>query len=88
MKRTHDVVSIIGAVALCCTLGFLSAPAAAQSVREGVIYLDPAWSEDDRTWYYNFSQGATVMSYDIFLNLEAADSQEHPCPPGDTPRAN
>ena len=76
MKRIHDVVSIIGAVALCYTLGLLSAPAAAQSAREGVIYLDQAWSQDDREWYYNFSQGATVMSYDIFLNLEIADGQE------------
>jgi cytochrome c553 len=41
-----------------------------------VIYLDQAWSQDDREWYYNFSQGSTVMSYDIFLNLELADSQE------------
>jgi hypothetical protein len=76
MKRTHDVVSTIGAVALCCTLGLLSAPAAAQSAREPVIYLNQAWSQGDREWYYNFSQGATVMSYDIFLNLELADSQE------------
>lgn len=76
MKRTHDVASTIGAVAFCCTLGLVSAPAAAQSARDGVIYLDQAWSQDDRDWYYNFSQGATVMSYDIFLNLEVADSQE------------
>jgi cytochrome c553 len=66
----------IGAVALCCTLGLLSAPAAAQSARGGVIYLDQAWSQDDREWYYNFSQGSSVLSYDIFLHLELADSQE------------
>jgi cytochrome c553 len=76
MKRTRGIPSIVGATVLCCTLGFLSAPAAAQTAREGVIYLDQAWSQDDREWYYNFSQGSTVMSYDIFLNLELADSQE------------
>ena len=26
--------------------------------------------------YYHISQGSSVMPYDIFLNLEAADSQE------------
>ena len=40
------------------------------------MYLDQAWSEADREWYYHFSQGSAVMSYDIFLNLELANSQE------------
>ena len=55
---------------------FLPAPAAAQSASGPVIYLDQAWSEADREWYYHFSQGSAVMSYDIFLNLELANSQE------------
>jgi hypothetical protein len=56
---------------------FLSpTPAAAQSPSESVIYLNQAWSQDDREWYYHFSQGSAVLSYDIFLNLEAADSQD------------
>jgi len=55
---------------------FLVEPANAQSASQPVIYLNQAWSQEDREWYYNFSQGATVMSYDIFLNLELADSQE------------
>jgi hypothetical protein len=50
-------------------------PAAAQSLDRSVIYLNQAWSQDDREWYYHFSQGSAVLSYDIFLNLEAADSQ-------------
>jgi len=52
------------------------APAAAQSANGPIIYLDQAWSEADREWYYHFSQGSAVMSYDISLNLEVAGSQE------------
>src|SRR5580700_3979209 len=48
----------------------------AQSSGNGVIYLNQAWSQDDREWYYHFSQGSAVLSYDIFLNLEVANSQE------------
>ena len=51
-------------------------PAAAQSSSESVIHLDQAWSRDDEEWYYHFSQGSAVISYDLFLNMEAADSQE------------
>ena len=51
------------------------APAAAQAASESVVYLNQAWSQDDREWYYHFSQGSAVLSYDIFLNLENADSQ-------------
>jgi hypothetical protein len=31
---------------------------------------------DDREWYYHFSQGSAVLSYDIYLNLEVAGSQD------------
>ena len=66
-------VSIAGV----CTLGWLPKPAAAQtSGSSPVIYLDQAWSQADREWYYNFSQGSSTISYDIFLNLEVAGSQE------------
>jgi hypothetical protein len=51
-------------------------PVAAQSSDRSVIYLNQAWSQDDREWYYHFSQGSAVLSYDIFLNLEVANSQE------------
>ena len=43
---------------------------------DSVILLDQAWSKEDREWYYNFSQGSAVLSYDLFLNIEAADSQD------------
>ena len=45
--------------------------AAAQTASDqSVIYLDQGWSQDDRDWYYHFSQGSAVLSYDIYLNLE------------------
>jgi hypothetical protein len=48
----------------------------AQSSTDSVIYLDQAWSQADREMYYQISQGAKIISYDIFLNLEVAGSQE------------
>jgi len=50
--------------------------AAAQASTDNVIFLDQGWSKEVRESYYHISQGTTVMPYDIFLNLEAAGSQE------------
>src|SRR5262245_35201457 len=65
-------------VSLALTLTLATAarlsPAAAQT--NDVIYLNQAWSQDDREWYYHFSQGSAILSYDIFLNLEVAGGQE------------
>ena len=36
---------------------------------------DQGWTDDDRLLYYYASQGSAAMSYDIFLNLEAASEQ-------------
>jgi hypothetical protein len=49
---------------------------AAQASSEPVIYLNQGWSQEDREWYYHFSQGSAFLSYDIYLNLEVADSQD------------
>jgi len=43
---------------------------------DSVIYLDQAWSQADREAYYQAQQGAQVIAYDIFLNLEVANGQE------------
>jgi len=77
-RRTCGWLTVAGfTLLLGGTLGsFMTEPVNAQAAREPVIYLNQAWSQDDREWYYNFSQGATVLSYDIFLNLEVADRQE------------
>jgi hypothetical protein len=70
-------VAVTMAAIIGCTVGIAGlAPAAAQPENEPVIYLNQAWSPADRDWYYHFSQGSTVVSYDIFLHLEVADSQE------------
>src|SRR5450631_97041 len=78
VKRVHrtaaiPVLSLVAALAL----GLLVLdPAAAQSASDPVIYLDQAWSQADREVYYQAQQGAKIISYDIFLNLEVAGSQE------------
>jgi hypothetical protein len=71
---TALAVSITG---ICALSLLLAKPAAAQtSGSDPVTYLDQGWSQADREMYYQISQGSTVLSYDIFLNLEVADSQE------------
>ncbi len=57
-------------IPLACTT------AAAQQNTGEAVYLDQAWSQADREMFYQISQGARLIAYDIFLNLEAADSQE------------
>jgi hypothetical protein len=78
MRRSNRLLRAfirLAALILSSRVGGLSlpAPAAAQTSDQSVIYLNQAWSQDDRDWYYHFSQGAAVLSYDIFLNLEVAD---------------
>ena len=46
------------------------------SAARAVTYLNQAWSQEDREWYYQFSQGSTTISYDFYLNMEVAGSQE------------
>src|SRR5215470_7495227 len=71
-------VSLASAILLSCAgSALLPAPTAAQTSSDrSVIYLNQGWSQDDREWYYNFSQGSAILSYDIFLNLEVAGGQE------------
>ena len=40
-----------------------------------VIHLDQGWSTEDRLQYYFAPQGSAAMSYNVFLNLEAAGNQ-------------
>ena len=61
----------------CVGSVLLPLPIAAQAPSDqSAIHLNQAWSDDDREWYYHFSQGSAVLSYDIFLNLEVAGGQE------------
>ena len=41
-----------------------------------VTYLNQAWSAQDRADYYWTSQGSALVSYDIYLALEAAGTNE------------
>lgn len=50
--------------------------AAAQASSDPVIYLNQGWLKADRDTFYWIAQGTEMMSYDIFQNLELADSQE------------
>ena len=71
-------------LALMCVLvvgSLLATPAIAQQPpsradTQPVTYLNQAWSQEDREWYYHFSQGSAVIAYDIFLNLEVAGGQD------------
>src|SRR5262245_62704372 len=72
MKR---LIVVLLALTLSLATAARLSPATAQT-SNNVIYLNQAWSQDDREWYYHFSQGSAVLSYDIFLNLEVAGGQE------------
>jgi len=83
MQRSNSVRLKISSFSLYSSLFLVSVSglllpgaAMAQATNEPVIYLDQAWWQDDREWYYHFSQGSAVLSYDIFMNLEAAGSQD------------
>jgi processive rubber oxygenase RoxA-like protein len=53
-----------------------AAPAPDQPTEAKVVFLDQGWSKEDRLRYYYTSQGSALLPYDIFLNLEAANSRE------------
>ena len=65
-------------IAGVCVLGLMQVQRSnAQTTgSDSVIYLDQAWSQADREAYYQAQQGAQVIAYDIFLNLEVANGQE------------
>jgi hypothetical protein len=81
MKRTKMALliaaSAVGLLSFAWARGRLRGElVAAKSPDDSVIYLNQGWSKEVREGYYHISQGSTVLPYDVFLNLEAADSQE------------
>jgi len=80
MKPSKSIRSVAVALSSSIVAGasglFVPQSGMAQTASEPVIYLNQAWSQDDREWYYNFSQGSAVIAYDIFLNLEVAGGQD------------
>ena len=39
-----------------------------------IVYPDQNWDPSDSLWFYNTSQGSNLIDYQIFLNLEVANS--------------
>jgi hypothetical protein len=72
-KKSSATAAVVAG--LCALALMLSESAKAQGP-ESVIYLDQGWSQADREMYYQTSQGSAAISYDIYLNLELAGSQE------------
>ncbi len=70
-------VFLVALLSCFCALGlFRLGPAAAQSSNGSIVYLDQGWSAQDRAESYWESQGSALLSYDIYLALEVAGSQE------------
>src|SRR6516162_2403380 len=80
MKPSKSIRSVAVALSSSIVAGasglFVPQSGMAQTASEPVIYLNQAWSQDDREWYYNFSQGSAFLAYDIFVNLEVAGGQD------------
>ena len=41
-----------------------------------IIYLEQNWDDEDRQWFYHIDQGSSLLSYDLFINLEQHDNGE------------
>jgi hypothetical protein len=81
MKRARMALWIVASVVVLLAAAYAfrhprPVRAAAQASTGKVIFLDQGWTPEIRESYYHISQGTTVLPYDIFLNLEAAGSQE------------
>jgi hypothetical protein len=68
-------VSLLGAYAMR-HMKTVRAAVVTQASSDPVIYINQGWSKADRDTYYWIPQGTVMMSFDIFQNLELADSQE------------
>jgi hypothetical protein len=71
--QTMKMAALVISATTLTALTFV--PGRAQT-SDNVIYLNQAWSQEDREWYWHFSQGSAALAYDIFLNLEVADGQD------------
>lgn len=76
MKNAIQQLSIGLLLALSAAMPASAQQTPASAAAAPVTYLNQAWSQEDREWYYHFFQGSAVMSYDVFLNLEVANRQE------------
>jgi hypothetical protein len=80
MKHATESLGICLLAALASTwVGIEIASAKAPPTQEAegkVISLNQAWSEGDRQWFYQTTQGSTVLSWDIYSHLENAANQD------------
>jgi len=72
----NSAIQKLGIGSLLALSAAMPASAQQQAAAQPVTLLDQAWSQEDREWYYNFSQGSAIIWYDVFLNLEVAGSEE------------
>jgi len=54
----------------------LSPANAEHSSERNPLFLEQNWDDDDREYFYFTDQGSRLIPYDLFLNLEQADSDE------------
>ena len=63
-QRSKALSALVSAVAILAALNALLPVAAAQPANQPVIYLNQAWSEDDREWYFRDEHsGYTIGRY-------------------------
>lgn len=65
-------------LALACVLPLSNTSVSAQSVNQSddLVYLNQAWTPEDRAKYYWGAQGSALLSYDIYLALEVVGKNE------------
>ena len=68
---------LLTALATTLVIGLTTSDCSAQqALKEPVLYLNQAWSTQDRADYYWTSQGSALLSYDIYLALQVAGSAQ------------
>lgn len=74
MSNQQRIVLLALAAAV---LTHMSATSAKDRPPQGrVVFVDQSWSQEDRLSYYFTSQGSAALSYNMFLQLDPAKSQE------------
>ncbi|MCZ6893938.1 MAG: di-heme-cytochrome C peroxidase [Gammaproteobacteria bacterium] len=53
----------------------LLAIALVPSAATETMLLDQGWNDHDRAWFYHVNQGSRLLSYGVFMALEAADGR-------------
>lgn len=69
-------VSLLLMSGVVCALALSEGSRGEGYASRNLVFPDQGWSAEDRLRYYNTSQGSAAMSYDIFLNLEQANSND------------